>query len=199
MEYPEFSDECKSSLRRHLTKEVFEELKDVKTERGVTLKDCINSGVQNQDSSIGVYLGDEESYTAFGSLVNPIIEEYHSGYKVTDSHPADFDPSHLDAPNPDPDNEFVVSTRIRVARNLRGYGLTPTLGKEERVEVEQKVVGVLESLDGELKGKYYPLSGMDDATAQQLIDDHFLFKKGDRFLDAAGINGEWPEGRGIFH
>ena len=31
------------------------------------------------------------------------------------------------------------------------------------------------------------------------IDDHFLFKKGDRFLEAAGINRAWPEGRGIFH
>ena len=199
MEYPEFTEESKSALSRHLTKEVFEQLKDVKTEGGVTLADITNSGVVNKDSSIGVYLGDEESYTAFGPLVNPIIEEYHVGYKVTDSHPADFDPSHLDAPNPDPDNEFVVSTRIRVARNLRGYGLTPTLSKEQRLEVEEKVTGVLGSLEGELKGTYYPLQGMDDATAQQLIDDHFLFKKGDRFLDAAGINREWPEGRGIFH
>jgi creatine kinase/arginine kinase len=32
-----------------------------------------------------------------------------------------------------------------------------------------------------------------------LIKDHFLFKEGDRFLDAAGLNRDWPEGRGIFH
>lgn len=119
--------------------------------------------------------------------------------QVTDNHPSDFDPSHLHAPNPDPKSKHIISTRIRVARNLKGYGLTPTLTKEERLEVEKKVVGVLESLGGDLTGKYYPLSGMDDKTSQQLIDDHFLFKKGDRFLDAAGINREWPEGRGIFH
>jgi arginine kinase len=29
-----------------------------------------------------------------------------------------------------------------------------------------------------LKGKFYPLTGMDKATQQQLIDDHFLFKEG---------------------
>lgn len=40
---------------------------------------------------------------------------------------------------------------------------------------------------------------MDEKTRQQLVDDHFLFKKGDRFLEAAGVNKEWPEGRGIFH
>ena len=32
-----------------------------------------------------------------------------------------------------------------------------------------------------------------------MIADHFLFKEGDRFLDACGLNRDWPEGRGIFH
>ena len=34
---------------------------------------------------------------------------------------------------------------------------------------------------------------------KQLIEDHFLFKEGDRFLQACGLNNEWPEARGIFH
>ncbi|VDN85955.1 unnamed protein product, partial [Brugia pahangi] len=33
----------------------------------------------------------------------------------------------------------------------------------------------------------------------QLIDDHFLFKEGDRFLQAANACRYWPVGRGIFH
>jgi arginine kinase len=32
-----------------------------------------------------------------------------------------------------------------------------------------------------------------------LIEDHFLFKEGDRFLEAAGLNRDWPEGRGIYY
>jgi creatine kinase/arginine kinase len=32
-----------------------------------------------------------------------------------------------------------------------------------------------------------------------LIEDHFLFKEGDRFLEACGLNRNWPDGRGIFH
>ena len=32
-----------------------------------------------------------------------------------------------------------------------------------------------------------------------MIDDHFLFKEGDRFLAACNLNRDWPEGRGIFH
>lgn len=46
--------------------------------------------------------------------------------------------------------------------------------------METKVKGQLEGLTGELAGTYYPLTGMDKATQQQLIDDHFLFKEGDR-------------------
>lgn len=40
---------------------------------------------------------------------------------------------------------------------------------------------------------------MDKITQQQLIDDHFLFKEGDRFLEAANSNRFWPVGRGIFY
>lgn len=59
--------------------------------------------------------------------------------------------------------------------------------------------GALSKMTGELAGKYYPLNNMSDAERNQLIEDHFLFKEGDRFLEACGLNREWPEGRGIFH
>lgn len=47
-------------------------------------------------------------------------------------------------------------------------------------EMEEKVSSTLSGMSGELKGTYYPLTGMDKATQQKLIDDHFLFKEGDR-------------------
>ena len=40
---------------------------------------------------------------------------------------------------------------------------------------------------------------MTKAQSDQLTADHFLFKEGDRFLDACGLNRDWPAGRGIFH
>jgi len=54
-------------------------------------------------------------------------------------------------------------------------------------------------MTGDLKGSYYPLSGMSADVQKQLIDDHFLFKEGDRFLEACKLNRNWPEGRGIYH
>jgi creatine kinase/arginine kinase len=94
---------------------------------------------------------------------------------------------------------MIKSTRIRVGRNLDAYPLGPGVTAEQRNEIEKKVSTALQSLEGDLKGTYYPLNGMDAATQKQLIEDHFLFKEGDRFLETCGLNREWPEGRGIYH
>lgn len=40
---------------------------------------------------------------------------------------------------------------------------------------------------------------MSEDEKKQLIEDHFLFKGGDKYLEAAGLEREWPEARGIFH
>jgi len=53
--------------------------------------------------------------------------------------------------------------------------------------------------DPELQGTYYPLTGMSKDVQNQLIQDHFLFKEGDRFLQHANACRYWPAGRGIFH
>lgn len=57
----------------------------------------------------------------------------------------------------------------------------------------------LSAFEDDLKGTYYSLTGMEEEARKQLIEDHFLFKEGDRFLEACGLNRDWPEGRGIFH
>jgi len=198
MNYPNLPKDCTSMLCKHLTPEVFETLKEKKTANGFTLEQAINSGVQNIDSGIGVYAGDAESYTLFDGLFDPIIEDYH-GFGKDDKHQSNLNPDDLNAPNPDPDGEFIVSTRIRVGRNVANLPLGPAISKEQRDLVESSVVSGLSTLEGELEGSYYPLLGMSKEVQDELIKDHFLFKEGDRFLDAVGLNRNWPEGRGIYH
>ena len=111
-----------------------------------------------------------------------------------------MDHTQLDCPDfPEDEDAMIVSTGIRVARNLAAYPLGSGVSEEQRKEIENYVTTALDKFDGDLKGKYYSLESMTDAEQQQLIDDHFLFKKGDRFLEAAGLNRDWPSGRGIFH
>ena len=197
-EFPTFPKDCQSLLSKHLTKEVFEELKDKKTKNGFTLQDAIYSGVMNPDSGIGVYAGDLESYELFSKLFDPIIQEYH-GFSPSDKHKSNLNPDMLDAPNPDPEGNYIVSTRIRVGRNVANLPLGPAITKEQRDEIEKNVSSSLQAMSGKLSGDYYPLTGMNDDIKEKLISDHFLFKTGDRFLESAGLNRNWPDGRGIYH
>lgn len=190
---------CKSLLKKHLTKEVYDELRNKQTAMGATLLDVIQSGVENLDSGVGVYAPDAESYTVFADLFNPIIEEYHMGFGPSDKHPPrDFGDVNT-LVNVDPKGEYVISTRVRCGRSLQGYPFNPCLTENQYKEMEKKVSTILSDMSGELKGTYYPLTGMDKATQQKLIDDHFLFKEGDRFLQAANACRYWPSGRGIYH
>jgi creatine kinase/arginine kinase len=198
MNYPNFPDDCRSLLSKYLTPEVFESLKELKTQNGFTLEQAIHSGVVNLDSGIGVYAGDQESYSVFAPLFDPIIEEYH-GFGTEDAHKSNLNPTGLDAPNPDPEGLYIVSTRIRVGRNVDNMPLGPGISREQRDKIESSIVEGLHTLEGELAGEYYPLLGMSKEVQEKLIKDHFLFKEGDRFLDAAGLNRNWPEGRGIYH
>jgi creatine kinase/arginine kinase len=198
MKYPTLTQEHKSLMAKYLTPEVFEILKDKKTASGFTILDVVNSGVKNPDSGIGAYAGDAESYTTFAEFFDPIIEEYH-GFSKTDMHKSNLNPDDLNAPNPDPKGEYIVSTRIRVGRNLDALPLGPAISDEQRNFVEKSVSEALSSLDGKLSGKYYPLNGMSEEVSASLIADHFLFKAGDRFLETAGLNRNWPRGRGIYH
>ncbi|MEA1919467.1 MAG: phosphagen kinase [Campylobacterota bacterium] len=196
--FPEFPQGCSSLLCKHLTPEVFESLKGKKSANGFTVSDAINSGVVNPDSGVGVYAGDEESYSLMAPLFDPIIQEYH-GFSTTDSHKSNLNPDDLKAPNPDPSGAFILSTRIRVGRNVDGMPLGPAVSKDQRDEIEANVAKALGSLTGSLAGKYYPIKGMSEEVRASLIADHFLFKAGDRFLEATGLNRNWPDGRGIYH
>merc|ERR1712135_244738 len=167
------ADNCKSLLKKYLTREVLDKTKDLKTSFGSTLLDVVQSGMENLDSGVGVYAPDAESYSLFADLFDPIIEDYHTGFKSGDKHPA------------------------------RDFGDVETLGnldpEGQYNEMEDKVSAALSGLEGELKGTFYPLTGMTKEVQQQLIDDHFLFKEGDRFLQAANACRYWPTGRGIYH
>ena len=195
---PKLAPTCKSLMCKYLTQDVFDLLKDKKTKNNFTLLQAINSGVENEDSGIGVYAGDEESYSLFAPLFDPIIKEYH-GFNKSDKHKSNLNENDLKATNPDPKGQFILSTRIRVGRNLKDIPLGSAISKEQRLRVEKVVSTALQNLNGELEGTYYPLLGMDKKTSQQLINDHFLFKAGDRFLNSAGLNRDWPEARGIYH
>merc|ERR1711989_237504 len=125
-----------------------------------------------------------------------IIQDYH-GISADAKHTSDMDPEKI-VGNIEP-GVPVHSTRIRVGRNVDGFGLSPGITKQQRIDIEKMMSNALSKLTGDLAGTYYPLTGMDEKVRQQLVDDHFLFVSGDPNLTVAGMERDWPEGRGIFH
>lgn len=190
--------DCKSLLKKHLTREVFDQLKHCKTSRGATLLDVVQSGFANHDSGIGIYAPDIESYKVFKALFDPIIEEYHGGFKPDHKHPATDYGGDDDLVDLDPTGKYVISTRIRCGRSISDYSLNPCMTEDQYVHMEERVSQLLSKLGDDLKGQYFSLASMDDATKEELIHNHYLFKEGDRFLQAANACRFWPTGRGIF-
>lgn len=68
------------------------------------------------------------------------------------------------------DERYVLSSRVRTGRSIRGLSLPPACTRAERREVENVVVTALAGLKGDLSGKYYSLTNMSERDQQQLID-----------------------------
>jgi len=186
-----------SLVAKYVTKPLWDKLSRAKTKTsGFTLEQAIACAVQFDDQHCGIYAGDWDSYKVFSDIFDPIIQDYH-GISADAKHESDMDVTKIKG-NIDP-TAPVKSTRIRVGRSIDGFGLSPGITRVQRVAVEELMKKAFGNLKGDLAGSYYPLSGMNEQVRQQLVDDHFLFVSGDKNLIAAGMEREWPEGRGIFH
>jgi len=194
--FPEIKSQH-SLVAKHVTEELWNKLNEHKTATsGFTLGQAIACAVDFDDQHCGIYAGDADSYTDFAEVFDPIIQEYH-GISADSTHTSDMDAAKING-NID-DDVPVKSTRIRVGRSIEGFGLSPGITKEQRLEVENLMKNAFGKLEGDLAGDYYPLLGMEEDVRQKLVDDHFLFMSGDKNLIAAGMERDWPEGRGIFH
>merc|ERR1711887_399790 len=186
-----------SLVAKYVTKEIWDKLSGHKTATsGFTLAKAIACATEFDNQHCGIYAGDWDSYKDFAAVFDPLIQEYH-GISPEAMHTSDMDVTKIQG-NIDP-KAPVHSTRIRVGRSIDGFGLSPGITKEQRLGVESLMKKAFANLTEDLAGTYYPLTGMDEKVRQQLVDDHFLFVSGDPNLQVAGMERDWPEGRGIFH
>ncbi|MCP4113915.1 MAG: arginine kinase [Desulfobacteraceae bacterium] len=192
---PLFPENAVSLVKEHLTPALFNDLKGKRTKNEFTLEQAIQSGIQNPDSSIGIYAGDAESYRTFSKIFDPVIESYH-GCPGSPIHRSDL--TRPDLSDSVLSSGRVRSFRIRVARNIANLPFPPLVGSTDREKVEERTVNALQELKGDLGGSYYPLGELTGAKRKELAQKHLLFEKGDRFMEAAGINRDWPDSRGIF-
>ncbi len=182
-------------VNKHLTRELFEYLKNRQTENGFTLEQAVKSGIDNPDSNIGLYAGDAESYRLFSDVFEPVISDYHS-FCPDDRYHRDFSECHL--PPPDPEGGYVVSTRIRLARNIARYPFPACIGSQTRYTVEKIALTALHKLPEEFTGRYFSFETLDSGERDFLSKRNLLFTARDRFQASAGITRDFPKARGVF-
>lgn len=206
-----FSEASNALVRQFLPPALFERLSGLQTASGFTLARAIRSGQQNPDSSIGIYAGDAESYSLFKEIFDPVIRTYH-GLTGVIRHASDFGEAGRQGsgaadragtglaglPDPDPARRYILSSRIRVARNLAGFAFTPHISAEDRRLAAQQIQQSLAALPAPLQGRYHPMDGL---TPEQIVEQAAAgkaFPPGDRFQAAAGITRGFPQARGVY-
>merc|ERR1719389_227486 len=129
---------------------VYDELKSLKTSTGVTLAQCMKTGVDNPGhphiKTVGLVACDEESYDVFKDLFDPVISARHNGYAADATQPTNMDIAQLSNTDIDPTGKYVLTTRVRTGRSVRGFKLPPVISFEERRRLEQLVVKALLSM-----------------------------------------------------
>lgn len=157
---------------------------------------CVKSGVQMPETEIGVMATDEEAYKQFSDLFGPIVKDLHPKFDFRYSYK--FDEVKLQRfisklEQIDGAAEKVDGMQISMRRNFRGMPFSPLMTREAKLQIERRVVEVL----GELCGQYHQISRIEDKQKE------FLAKIGvdverTALHDAAGINDDFPVGRGVF-
>merc|ERR1719163_1905743 len=181
---------------------------------GVTLAHCMKTGVDNPGhphiKTVGLVAGDEESYVTFKELFDPVISDRHGGYGPDGKQPTNLDISKLSNTDIDPELKYVLTTRVRTGRSIRGFKLPPVISFEDRRKLEALCVKALLKMKGDLKGDYFPLNGsrsyppkpegMSLEKEEELRKCGNLFQEPDStLLLASGMARHWPDGRGVFH
>lgn len=203
--YPNFSRHGKQSLLpQYLTKEVYRDLCQKRTKNGVTLEDMIRAGVSLPWGAhpprgvAGVYAGDAESYRTFAALLSPLIEKHHMASLRKgrlQRHRTDLSPGKLLQQKLDLDGDYILSTRLRLARSLSGFRFAPCIDRAERRQVEALVS---DSVKDWKMGKYISVREMKNAQHDDLIRRRILFPDPDDFALSAGLGRDWPDSRGVY-
>jgi creatine kinase len=143
-----------SLMAKAMSRELFDKLKNHKTAKaGWTIARAINTGVCYPSSFVGCHAADLESYKDYSELFNPVIEAYHDGFKMaTSKHITDLDVTKITIDLSPSAKSKIISTRIRVARNLAMYPLNPGGSKESRLQICDLMEKVFATLDSDLKG-----------------------------------------------
>ena len=176
-----------SLLTRYLTDAHRAALLTRVTSNGFRLGDVIRSGLQWPGSAIGIYAPDAQSYDVFHELFNPVLAQLQAQCLADRSYLACLKPA------------AVVSTRIRMARNLAGHVFPAGMTRSNRLQADEKIRHACGHLMAGFGGTITQLKDIANQQLGSLISSQFAFGPQDKYMAAAGIHADWPHGRSVFN
>lgn len=173
---------------------------------------CLNSGIENPDSQMGCYACQPSDYDLLKPFFAKVLARYH---KVPQDarHSNDWDLNSVDGLPAGNVLDIAalglppLSMRVRAGRNLKDFPLPGSMTRDDRIQLERKMMAAFELLIArpDYGGRYHSLTPgnpcfIDEPAYQKLVDGHIMFKNmdNDRYLRAAGIAADWPYGRGCY-
>ncbi len=193
-------------MARHFDGDYYLSLNPVLRQR---LQKIIASGVENPDSSMGAYAMNPQDYDQFAPLFDAMIHDFHgipSSVEIKQIHDWDTTRTDCDLAAIDPDLADV-SMRVRVARNVSTFPLPGAMDKQQRIDFENLAASAFNELarDPAFGGKYLSITPgspheIGAGEYDRRVKAHQMFKdmSADRYLNVAGISGDWPYGRGMY-
>ena len=114
---------------KYFTSEVSKKARSLPQADQQRLLDVMMGGLCNDDSSVGVYATNPGDYDSFSFYLEPLIRTYHGIEGDTKQvHDWDIPTGKYLLTNIDPSLKSV-SMRARVARNVKGWNLPPSMDK----------------------------------------------------------------------
>ena len=76
-----------------------------------------------------------------------------------------------------PESDIVISSRIRLARNVEGYPFRPKLSAEQLDELEQKLAAAIQSARMDEKAAYSKIDEFSEVDRQLLLERHLISRE----------------------
>ena len=114
-------------------------------------------------------------------------------------HTTNLNPDQILDTQLDPTGEYILYTRMRLARNLHGFAFCNSIRRADRRRIENLFQTIVrEDFQPLQGGAYLPIHAMTNEQHDDYMSRRMCFLDPDEFKLAAGLGYDWPDGRGIY-
>jgi len=141
--YPQFQSPNSNLFKQYFTKNIFDDVKNQRTAKNVTLRNILYVGLENESHPIGIFAPDEDSYSKFAKIFDPILESLNKNLTLNELSHRESTHSNIlkikDAALNAEENKFISNLSIKVRRNLSNHAFNCYMQTSERQKVKEKI------------------------------------------------------------